>query len=453
MTTPIPPENLPASQENSKPVEEILKPSQPRNITQSSILQIAILLIVLAALSLGFVFIAIQRQSAVEENAVATLLAAQLATGTELAQVLSGTYETATANANASATLLSQQQATAFADLREGTLTAIAQVATDSPIVTALAPSISTQVGEALNLSTLTPTVFFFPTFTPTVQTPNDLLVEQSQSARAEYDAIRAVTYAFHAAQQVDSAQTYRALAEAAYAPSAIRLLAPEGAGVMCVAMSLYQPYYATCSTGGVIQLWSDVNRRNLIRTFTGHRADVTDIVFMGGYDEYLLSGSNDGTAIIWDVNTGQQLQTLSGHTAPIFDVQPFQYGQQYLFTASYDNTVIMWDSVTGAPIRTFEPETESLTSFSIYQTGTSLAPDSGFAILTASRDRKVDVWDAFTGSVVATINSEADLIAAESGPYDRITIVNHLDQIEVWDPRTGRRYDQFPTIDSPVTT
>ena len=62
------------------------------------------------------------------------------------------------------------------------------------------------------------------------------------------------------------------------------------------------------------------------------------------------LTGSQDGTARLWDAATGKALATLVGHTHMVRGVAFSPDGTRVL-TGSDDNTARLWDVATGKPL------------------------------------------------------------------------------------------------------
>ena len=58
---------------------------------------------------------------------------------------------------------------------------------------------------------------------------------------------------------------------------------------------------------------------------------------------KYILTGSYDTTARLWDAHTGEILQVLEGHTDVITSVA-FSPDGRYVLTGSEDNTARLWD-------------------------------------------------------------------------------------------------------------
>ena len=69
---------------------------------------------------------------------------------------------------------------------------------------------------------------------------------------------------------------------------------------------------------------------------------------------KWVLTGSDDNTARLWDAATGQPLRTFSGHyRRPVRGVAFAPDGKTVL-TASFDGTARLWDVATGQELRQF---------------------------------------------------------------------------------------------------
>jgi ribosomal protein L22 len=87
-------------------------------------------------------------------------------------------------------------------------------------------------------------------------------------------------------------------------------------------------------------------------RTLSGHTGEVNSVAFSPD-GKWLLTGSDDKTARLWDAATGAEVRTFSGHTDQVWDVAFSPDGKEVL-TGSADGTAKLWDAATGAEVRTF---------------------------------------------------------------------------------------------------
>ncbi|MFH1047143.1 MAG: hypothetical protein V1738_02470, partial [Patescibacteria group bacterium] len=65
----------------------------------------------------------------------------------------------------------------------------------------------------------------------------------------------------------------------------------------------------------------------------------------------YVLTGSDDGTARLWDAGTGEFVREFTGHSGYVLSVA-FSPDGRYVLTGSYDRTARLWDVETGETAR-----------------------------------------------------------------------------------------------------
>nr|AGE96033.1 wd repeat containing protein [Encephalitozoon cuniculi] len=188
-----------------------------------------------------------------------------------------------------------------------------------------------------------------------------------------------------------------------------------------------------------------------LIRTFVGHKGGVWTFMFN---DKYLVSGSTDKTARIWDLWTGCTLCVLIGHKSvvrslKIYDdyiatgsrdaeiriwnfrgtclnvlkghtmsVRCMDMGESYLVSGSYDGSVALWDYRRGKLLRYLKPHSLRVYSVSLsssYVASGSL--DSSVHVSTLDGKlqcsyrihRSLVIWLKFVGSGRFLLSSGAD--------------------------------------------
>jgi WD40 repeat protein len=176
------------------------------------------------------------------------------------------------------------------------------------------------------------------------------------------------------------------------------------------------------------IRLW-DVTRGKELRTFTGHRCDITALSFSADGAK-LASGSCDKTIKLWDVATGNLLLTLEGHTAEITSVS---FSQDGLLLASGsgtdDKTIKVWDVVTGKAVRTITGEPFYVASVSFGKDKNIVASvgySSGSLVLDGKMVGPVgyktfNLWDINSGKLLETARLDAtDTLTKVSNDFPR---------------------------------
>lgn len=97
---------------------------------------------------------------------------------------------------------------------------------------------------------------------------------------------------------------------------------------------------------GGPSVRFIDIASRTEVRSFEGHDHLVHGLAVTDD-SKYLLSGSSDGTARLWEVATGREVQRFEVPHKRIYNVAISPDGKQVL-TGSTDGAVRLWDAQTG---------------------------------------------------------------------------------------------------------
>jgi WD40 repeat protein/serine/threonine protein kinase len=149
------------------------------------------------------------------------------------------------------------------------------------------------------------------------------------------------------------------------------------------VAFSPDSQYVLSGSRDSTAKLWQR-DTGELIRTFTGHTDTVSAVAYHPD-GEWIATGSEDLTINVWDVNTGDIIRTFSGQQADIRGIA-FSHNGLYLASASDDKTVVIWEVATGKEIWNFVAHDDFVSTV-------AFSPDDRF-ILTGSYDGTAKLWD-----------------------------------------------------------
>ena len=174
-----------------------------------------------------------------------------------------------------------------------------------------------------------------------------------------------------------------------------------------------------------------------------GHVGWITSVSFSPD-GATLVSGSHDGTLILWNVATGKQIRSIEDHRSNgrPFEVVSVAFSPdgKKIASASSDSTVRVWDATTGGQIWKF--------TFESWGQHVVFSPDSRRLAL-ANCDT-VMVWNLATGSLLRTLKTaemetgggycsqhvaflkNGDEVLADSGP------------IQIWSLSTGREVKRF---------
>jgi len=100
-----------------------------------------------------------------------------------------------------------------------------------------------------------------------------------------------------------------------------------------------------SADSGGRIAVW-DLSKRTLVHSLYGHKRAVISMV---ATHDYIISGSNDGTARIWNINSGSCISTLQ-HYGAVTGLHIYNNRTPYS-TAQNCPKIFLWDIGSGVLI------------------------------------------------------------------------------------------------------
>ena len=184
-----------------------------------------------------------------------------------------------------------------------------------------------------------------------------------------------------------------------------------------------------------------------VLKTLTGHTEKVKFLaVSLTADGKRAVSGSSDGTSILWDLASGQALKTLTGHANGVTAVNVTPDGKCAVSGFS-DGTCILWDLESGKALKTLVGHTEGVTTVSV-------TPD-GKRALSGSRDNTCILWDLESGQALKRLKGHTDLVYAVSMTADgRRAVSGSSDGICIlWDLDSGQTLKTLTGHANSVTT
>lgn len=113
------------------------------------------------------------------------------------------------------------------------------------------------------------------------------------------------------------------------------------------------------------------------------------------GNDSVLATGSNDGSAALWDLTDGSLIHFLNYHTAPVIEVF-FDPSGERVATVSEDGTFAVWSTSDGTLSNTFGEQGVPIIN-------AEQSPD-GMRIASVTGDGSIWIWELDTGRLVTTL-------------------------------------------------
>jgi WD40 repeat protein len=235
------------------------------------------------------------------------------------------------------------------------------------------------------------------------------------------------------------------------------RFVAQEGHDerIVCAAFSPDGRLLISGSRDGTARVWEGESGRE--RRRLGDHDDVITAVTLSGDGRWAVTGDRGAVAHIWDVTTGRETRRLLGHewTAEIVlarnvYAEPGEVTSvavspdgRYVLTGSNDQTARLWDPKTGQEVRLFEGH-----DLRVY--AVAFTPD-GRSVLAAGQDGTVRMWDRESDREVRRcalrhVDGEGLRILTAAISPDGLWIASGCADgtAHLWEARTGRLMARF---------
>jgi len=171
---------------------------------------------------------------------------------------------------------------------------------------------------------------------------------------------------------------------------------------------------------------------KQVVKNLTGHRGRLYAARFSPD-GKFVVTGSADTTARIWEVPSGRLRSTLQGHTAHIFavDVSP---DSRRIVTGSGDGTAAVWRAAGGGRLLELRGHSQGVLCV-------AFNPD-GNRIATGSDDGTVKLWRVSDGNEIKTLQvASGGIYALRFHPQGRLLAVGSTNGgLAIWNTENGRQ-------------
>jgi Prp8 binding protein len=184
----------------------------------------------------------------------------------------------------------------------------------------------------------------------------------------------------------------------------------------------------ASGSHDRLIFLWSTYGECNNWGVLKGHSGAVLDLQWQRD-GERLYSASSDKSAAIWDVETCTRIKKLRDHKSHVNSVDSAKHGDPFLVTGSDDCYAMMWDARVRGAVHRFQ------SSFAV--TSVAFSTDS-LMVYSAGLDEKISAWDVRQGQVLYELLGHTDTVSGlRVSPDGTRLLSNAFDNtLRMWDIR-----------------
>jgi WD40 repeat protein len=188
------------------------------------------------------------------------------------------------------------------------------------------------------------------------------------------------------------------------------------------------------CSSQLTVQVCDADSGKELL-AFMGHNDEVCSVAFSPD-GRWLVSGSRDGTAKLWDLGSREKLLPPGGK---FVSRAAFSPDGQRIVTGCDDGTVKVWGTVSGKELLNFKAHGGEIRLV-------AFSPD-GQRILTSGKgDPTAKVWEAASGKELFTLKGHSDTVFCGAfSPDGRQIVTGSMDKMaKVWDADIGKELLTF---------
>ncbi|KAK9138638.1 hypothetical protein Sjap_009232 [Stephania japonica] len=188
--------------------------------------------------------------------------------------------------------------------------------------------------------------------------------------------------------------------------------------------------WYSYCfgSHDKEIFLWNVHGDCKNFMVLKGHKNAVLDLQWTTDGSQ-IISASPDKTLRAWDVETGKQIKKMVEHSSFVNSCCPSRRGPPLIVSGSDDGTAKLWDLRQRGAIKTF-PDKYQITAVSF--------SDAADKIFSGGIDNDIKVWDVRRNEVTMTLQGHSDTITGmQLSPDGSYLLTNSMDcSLRIWDLR-----------------
>jgi WD40 repeat protein/serine/threonine protein kinase len=210
--------------------------------------------------------------------------------------------------------------------------------------------------------------------------------------------------------------------------------------------------WIVTGSWDNAARIWDSETGKDVLK-LVGHTGFVNSACFSPDGTK-VLTASDDKTAKLWDARTGRVLVTFEGHADRVFSAV-FSDDGRFVLTGSGDRTARLWDAATGKQLHIYKRHEWGVLSVAIWQpkpkdddavkNDDAASPNEQSAlkprIITGSADNTAIIWDLETGQTLVTLAGHTAGVASVAFSPDgkRVLTGSQDNAAKLWDAVTGK--------------
>jgi len=168
-----------------------------------------------------------------------------------------------------------------------------------------------------------------------------------------------------------------------------------------------------------------------------GHSASVLAVAWSPD-GRFVLTGSADHTACLWEAATGIEIQRFRGHIKAVHSVA-FSLDGRSVMTGSFDQTIRFWDLTTGQERRRIQAGRYDSDRINF----AALSPDGKYVLVVGDQ---VCLWNASTGQQERSLTGHTNTVNYAAFSHDsRFILTGSVDRTaRLWEAATGKELHAF---------
>jgi WD40 repeat protein/serine/threonine protein kinase len=200
--------------------------------------------------------------------------------------------------------------------------------------------------------------------------------------------------------------------------------------GVECMTVSPDRRWVVTGSLDNAARIW-DLTSGRLMHTLDGHAFRIRSVAISPNGDR-IATGSGDQTVKIWDAARGLELLTLRGHTNDVVSVA-FSPDGQRVAAGSSDGAIEEWELASAQESRTLRGHLNAVAP-------AAFSPD-GKRIVAGCLDGTVNIFDVDSGRELVTLGGRGSALWCAAFSRDGQWVASGYQNAStcIWDAATGR--------------
>ncbi|MEK6589057.1 MAG: caspase family protein [Nitrospinota bacterium] len=178
-----------------------------------------------------------------------------------------------------------------------------------------------------------------------------------------------------------------------------------------------------------------------------GEAVTITSSTSLEGHTDYLyavsfspygnisVTGSNDYTVKLWDARSGSLITTMVGHTDKV-NSAVFTPDGRYILSGGNDRTIRLWNGKDGSFIKVLSKQNSNVTSLSVSPDGTKVVTGCG-----EGESYTINIYSIPSGQLITSFSMHENVVLATAISPDGTTVATgggNDNEIYLWDIKTG---------------